>query len=72
MFKFVIIRNLWDWCIFFYFLFSRGVKEWNRDDFILFVNKMKLLCYYIKFEFFINKVFRKLKMLININIGRLD
>lgn len=72
MFKFATIRNPWDRCISFYFSPSRGVKEWNRDDFILFVNKMKPLRHYIKLESFINKVLRKLKMPININTGRLD
>ncbi|NES76457.1 MULTISPECIES: sulfotransferase family 2 domain-containing protein [unclassified Okeania] len=72
MFKFATTRNPWDRCISFYFSPSRGVKEWNRNDFILFVNKVKPLHHYIKVEPFINKVARKLKMPININTGRLD
>lgn len=73
MFKFATIRNPWDRCISFYFSPSRGVKEWNRNDFILFLNnKVKPLRHYIKLESFTNKVTRKLKIPINISTGRLD
>jgi hypothetical protein len=47
LFKFATIRNPWDMVISFYFSPHRGVKKWNRNDFISLVDNISPLRYYI-------------------------
>ena len=47
LFKFSTIRNPWDRMISFYFSPNRKVSEWNRDDFIKLVNRVKPVRDYI-------------------------
>lgn len=47
LFKFVTIRNPWDMMVSYYFSPHRGTIEWDRNDFVSFVNNMSTLRHYI-------------------------
>lgn len=62
LFKFATIRNPWDRMISLYFSPSRGVKKWNRNDFLTLVNSVSPLRYYICAKTVNDKVLRKLRI----------
>jgi hypothetical protein len=56
LFKFATIRNPWDRMISFYFSPHRGLKEWDRNQFLALVNRMQPLPHYIQAPSFLNRI----------------
>lgn len=60
MFKFATIRNPWDMMISLYFSPHRGIKEWDRNEFLTLVNKVSTLRQYICVDSLKDRILAKL------------
>jgi hypothetical protein len=72
LFKFATIRNPWDRMISWYFLPRRGVKAWNREDFVKLVQTVPLLSQYVLVDPSSPKYVKETKIPENLDRRKLD